>query len=138
MSLEIACFISYRHRKETGVIDLVRAIHDELKLQLSILIEETPYGDWSLDYGEKYNGSLASKLSASACMLLVYTPVYPLSDYCRGEFKCMQTIEECRTAHLGDQADPNLGMIIPIVLKKHPRDYAHRDDWLPQELEGVY
>src|SRR5689334_21862555 len=45
MPLEAACFISYRHRKVTAVIDLVRAIRDELREQLSILINEEPFLD---------------------------------------------------------------------------------------------
>ncbi len=138
MALESACFISYRHRKVTAVIDLVRAIHDELQEQLSILINERPFWDESLDYGEKYNDSLAAVLSSSACMLVVYTPVYALSEYCRGEFMSMQKLEECRVSRLGEQAEKGVGMIIPIVLKKHPKDHAHPDPWLPNELEGAY
>lgn len=138
MSLEKACFISYRHRKVPAVIDLVRAIHDELQEQLSILVNEEPFWDESLDYGEKFNDRLASVLSSSACMLVAYTPVYALSEYCRGEFKSMQQIEECRIRRLGNQAEKGVGMIIPIILKKHPKDYAHADPWLPNELESTY
>lgn len=137
MPLASACFISYRHCRVPAVIELVRAIHDELKDQLSILIQEQPYWDQSLEYGEKFNDTFAARLSASACMLVVYTPVYALSEYCRGEFKSMQKLEECRLKRLGPKAEPGVGMILPIILKKHPKDYAHPDPWIPGEIESA-
>jgi len=138
MAIETACFISYRHRKSAEAIELVRAIHDELREQLSLIIEEEPFWDASLDYGEIFTDRFAAVISRSACMLVAYTPVYALGDYSRAEFKTMEIIEHCRLSRLGDKAKRSDGMIIPIILKKHPKDDDHPDPWLPHEVQGKY
>ncbi|MEO8660214.1 MAG: toll/interleukin-1 receptor domain-containing protein [Bryobacteraceae bacterium] len=136
MSLKYACFISYRHREQNELLDIIRQIRDELAVQLAQSIDEEPYRDNLLQPGQHYNEAFAEALCHSACLVAVYNPVYSESDYCRREWEAMKRIEDKRRALLGNRADRTMGMIIPVVIKWHTKDPYHEKEWLPPQIKG--
>lgn len=137
MTLQHACFISYRHYDSPELRQLVSQLHDELKTQLALLMDEKPYWDEQLYYGEQFRNKLAETLCESVCMVVLYSPVYCESKFCRSEFLGMLNLQEQRLQALG-QPNASAGMIIPIILKRHPKDHIHKQDWLPPQIEDRF
>ena len=70
-----------------------------LSAELEFLVDKPPYLDRDrLKGGEFYNEALASNLCKSACLVVLYTPVYFSLDhmYCAREYRAMEQIELAR------------------------------------------
>src|SRR5882724_12953147 len=113
-----ACFISYRNAKSRDLNKRLKEIEDALWGQLEPFASEKIYRDPQLKPGEQYNAVFAEFMCHSYCLVVIYTPTYKESEYCRGEFQAMRELQARRFERLGAKGDPKLGMIIPIVLRK--------------------
>jgi hypothetical protein len=123
MPLKHACFISYRHGQKALAERIVNDLHDALFNELEVLVdcEEVPVAidRERLKGGMFYNEALASTLCESACMIVVFTPIYfsKTHTYCAREYKAMEALEEKRLALMGNPLDKQNGLIIPIVFR---------------------
>jgi hypothetical protein len=80
--------------------------------------------------GYRYDEALAKAICQSICMIVVYTPKYERHSYCRREFAAMERIERSRKELLGDRADAEVNMIIPVI-------FRGSEDDLPDRLKKV-
>lgn len=144
MPLKYACFISYAHGTGKYVVPFVEALHEELESQLESVCDEKVYLDKErLRPGYEYNEKLAEAICHSACMIVVYTPIYGQHDYCLREFKAMEQLEKKRRKLLGNVAKGHR-LIIPVVFKGRVVDLplalkstAHCCDASPFALQGT-
>jgi hypothetical protein len=121
MGFQYACFISYRHHEQSEtagrfIDDLCTALRNELSMQA----EPGVYIDRErILGGTRFDPALAGALCRSACMLLVYTPLYFSTEhlYCAREFRAMETLEDERLRRLADRSLQEHGLIIPVVLR---------------------
>ena len=129
MPLKYSCFISYANVPGKHVSPLVQAIYDELLSQLAMHCPEEVYLDKKrLLPGYEYNEALATAICQSACMVVVYAPIYAEKDYCRREFAAMEQLGKERKKLLGEKAKGH-GFIIPVVfagdIKSLPENLKH-------------
>src|SRR3712207_5742664 len=116
MPLQHACFLSYKHSDSDEVRELVSQVYQELKTQLALLMQQEPYWDEQLYAGAQFRGELARQLPRSICLVVLYSPVYCQSQFCRSEFQARLKIQEERLRALGEPPDAPIGMIVPIIL----------------------
>lgn len=127
MKFKYSCFISYVHGRK----DLTKTFIDQLKETLDsylepYLDEEVYIDDKRLLPGYHYNEALAKAICQSICMVVVYTPKYERHSYCLREFAAMERIERSRRKLLGDRADAEFGMIIPVIFRGSEEDLPDR------------
>lgn len=129
-----ACFISYPHPKESRsfenlVVDFVSSLQDYLTYHMT---EEVYFDDLRLKPGYAWNESITQNLCESACMIVIYIPLYEQREYCLREFLAMEKIEEERNRILGIsiKKDPTR-MIIPIVFKEFDEEN------LPKKIRDI-
>lgn len=130
MSLEYACFISYRHMASPGAIALVDEIHQRLCEQIEMELggrAKTYYDKSRLNGGDYFTPALARALCQSSCMIMLYIPGYfdERSTFCSREYRAMVGLEVQRKAALGD-ALGDMSLVIPVVLRGR--------DTLPHEV----
>ncbi len=118
MKFKYSCFISYCHGRK----DLTKTFIDQLKNSLESYLE--PYLDEEVYIDEdrllpgyRYNDALAKAICQSICMVVVYTPRYERHSYCLREYAAMERIEKRRRELLGNRANAEVGMIIPIIFR---------------------
>jgi len=98
----------------------MREFRETLEGYIGILVPEGIYMDLDrLKPGYNFSKALATAICRSACMIVVYTPLYQEKPYCIQEFRAMQLLAEQRMPILrkNDLPSKNLSMIIPIVLR---------------------
>lgn len=122
MPFKHACFISYRH----GQNHLMKRIIDDLYAALSSELEpripcEVPvFKDTArLNPGDYLDKKMAQALCESACLIVVYIPIYLDSEhpYCAREFRAMEQLEKKRFEAITVAADKSRSLIIPIVYR---------------------
>jgi hypothetical protein len=119
-----ACFISYRHVGQNELLNsFLEQLSRSLSFELQLWLKECPEGGVYLDRerlqgGDFYNEALATALCESACMIMVFIPLYFDKDrpYCTREYKAMELLEKERLARL-DSEQRTHGLIIPIILR---------------------
>lgn len=118
MTIKNACFISYPHsRQGQSNQNFVKQLVKSLQHSIGYEVVEGIYLDSArLEPGYIWNDALAQAICESACMIVLYTPLYPMSDYCLREFVAMEQIEEERKELLGNKYDRIKRMIIPLVI----------------------
>jgi hypothetical protein len=125
-----ACFISYRHTGDIEADKFVRTFVIQLKKQVALCMPGVPifFDEQGLKVGDQYKGELAYQLCRSACMVLIFSPLYfdIHHHYCALEYKGMLEIERKRLElGLGDLQ--HKGLIFPVVFRGL--------DCLPQEIK---
>jgi hypothetical protein len=124
MAFEYCCFVSYPHGQDDVLVpfvdDFVKGLETEIKAQTRKKV-------W-IDYkfmtgGYRLDQEIGPDLCKSACMVMLYTPLYFDEEhtYCARELKAMQELEERRLLPLKDKGK---GLIVPIILrgpKKFPK-----------------
>jgi hypothetical protein len=123
MPLRHACFISYRHGQRALAERIIGDLYEALSNELEVLVD-APDGPVAIDLdrlkgGMFYNEALASALCQSACMVIVFTPIYfsTTHTYCAREYKAMESLENERLKLLGNALDKQNGLIIPVVFR---------------------
>lgn len=116
MSIKYSCFISYR----SPSVKYARDFHSSLDEHLSQYTTLPIYRDEKrLRGGDFFNRELAMALCESACMVMVYAPIYfdEFYTYCAREFKAMEILETKRLRMLGGRRNDKHGLIIPVVFR---------------------
>jgi hypothetical protein len=127
MKFRYSCFISYCHGRK----DLTKAFIDQLKNSLEdyleLYLDEEVYIDEArLLPGYHYDEALAKAICQSICMIVVYTPRYERHSYCLREYAAMERIERSRRELLGNRANTEVGMIIPVIFRGAKEDLPDR------------
>lgn len=120
MPINHACFISYPHSiigdsTQTFVDNFI----EPLSRELGFLVQEKDsiYVDRKrLQPGAIWDPELTKAICESACMIVLYTPLYLCSEYCLREYVAMEILEEKRKKILGQEYNQQNGMIIPLVI----------------------
>jgi len=121
MAFEYCCFISYPHGQQDVLVPFVQDLVDGLKTEIHAQSRKKIWIDYDfLEGGDRLDATVGRDLCKSACMILIYTPLYFDREhtYCARELQGMQKLEERRLALLND---PGEGLIIPIVLRGEKR-----------------
>lgn len=129
MPFSHACFISYRHRPDSGYQAVVEDLYTTLRSEVVTWMNQLVYLDVKrLEGGDYFNRALAKAMCESVCMVVFYIPPYFDLDYtyCAREFKAMEQLERQRLKALGIKGGPH-GLIIPVVYRGW--------DQFPQEIK---
>jgi hypothetical protein len=115
-----ACFISYRHTGDPEADKFVQAFYAQLKKQIAIYMPGVPifFDEKGLKVGDKFNEELAFQLCRSACMVLIYSPLYFDHNYpyCALEYQAMLDLEKRRLNSVTEDLR-NKGLIFPVVIR---------------------
>lgn len=117
MSFEYSCFISYPHGQDDVLVPLVENFVAGLETEIFALSRKKVWVDTKfLQGGHRLDEKIGPDLCKSACMVLIYTPLYFDTEhvYCARELKAMRDLEEQRLKLLRDRGK---GLIIPVVLR---------------------
>jgi hypothetical protein len=121
MSFEYCCFISYPHGQENVLVPCVEDFVIGLEKEIYSLTRRKLWIDYKfLKGGSRHDHEIGPGLCKSACMILIYTPLYLDAEhmYCARELKAMQDLEQERLKLLTDKSK---GLIIPIILRGEKR-----------------
>lgn len=127
MRIEYCCFISYPHGQENVLVPFVNDFVQGLEKEIYATMRRKIWIDFKfLKGGTRLNEEIGPDLCRSACMILLYTPLYFDREhlYCARELKAMRELEAQRLRLLRDRGK---GLIIPIILrgeKKFPKALA--------------
>lgn len=126
-----ACFISYRNPRDRGASEIVQKFFEALETQIDLILQGIPifYDKSRLSTGDFFNDKMSYHLCRSACMVLIYTPLYFDIEhpYCAREYKTMLDLEQKRLGK-GIVGLENTGLIIPVVLRGK--------DYMPEEIKN--
>lgn len=117
MPFEYCCFISYPHGHNDVLVPRIEDFVAGLEQEIYAVSRKKIWVDVrNLQGGSRLNGTIGPELCKSACMILIYTPLYFDAEhtYCARELTAMHQLEEQRMKLLGD---PGNGLIIPIILR---------------------
>jgi hypothetical protein len=129
MAIKYACFISYPHSQ--GMLKPFIEFKQTLETYLSLYVEAEVYMDTDrLKPGYMYNEAIAKAICESACMVVVFSPLYEHSPYCLQEFLAMEAIEKKRKKTLGRRYGKNRSMILPVILRGSLED-------LPPKIKSI-
>lgn len=126
-----SCFISYSSGDGVLLESFIPQVQEAFASSLGPYLKGMPvYLDKTrMSGGEFIDVTIARELCRSLCMILVYSPTYHRSHYCRSEFYTMAKLEESRW-RAARITRPSMGMIIPILLRgsmdEMPPDIASR------------
>jgi hypothetical protein len=138
MAIEYCCFVSYPHGQDDVLVPFVQDFVKGLETEIYAQQRRRVWADYKfLKSGNLLDESIGSELCRSACMVLLYTPLYFDSDHttCARELHAMLKLEEQRMATI---PNANHGLIIPIILrgrKKFP--LALRENRLFKEFTDI-
>jgi|SRR5215213_7228254 len=121
MEFDYCCFISYPHGQDDVLVPFVNDLVEGLKIEIGAQSRKKVWIDYEfLRGGYRLDEEVGPGLCKSACMILIYTPLYFDTDhtYCARELKAMQDLEEKRLCLLRDKGK---GLIIPIILRGEKR-----------------
>jgi hypothetical protein len=117
MAFEYCCFVSYPHGQDDVLVPWAKSFVEGLKQEIGAQIRGKIFLDNNFFMaGDWLEESIGSNLCKSACMILLYTPLYFDTEhvYCARELKAMQELEEQRLKHLPKKGK---GLIIPVILR---------------------
>lgn len=129
--MKYACFISYSHVQSKILDSFISQLQEALTNELSLHIKNAKISidRTLLQPGSLFNEALAQAICNSACMIVVYSPVYDSHAYCRQEIEGMKLLEQRRRILLKDKWPQDRGMIIPIILRGDLQN-------LPEDIEA--
>jgi hypothetical protein len=128
MAFEYCCFISYPHGQDDVLRPIVKNFLEGLEVEIKALTRTKPaWTDHIMKGGNKVPETIGLNLCKSACMILLYTPLYFDAEnvWCAREFQAMQKLENKRLCLLADKSN---GLIIPIILRgenKFPKSISN-------------
>ena len=133
-----SCFVSYRHTGDPQADKFVQVFVAQLQKQVALCMPGVPvfFDKEGLKVGDRYNEELAYELCRSACMVLVFSPLYfdVHHPYCALEYRAMVELEQKRLCQAVDLSKK--GLILPVVFRglddlpgeiKNHRNYENFD-----------
>jgi hypothetical protein len=121
MAFDYCCFVSYPHGQDDVLVPFVNDFIDGLKTEIYAQTRKKVWSDYEfIKGGFRIDEQIGPDLCRSACMILLYTPLYFDTEhtYCARELKAMQGLEEERLQLLKDKGK---GLIVPVILRGRSR-----------------
>ena len=119
MPHDYSCFISYPHGDGDVIKPFIENLRNALRSRLEAYVDLPVFYDKDrLKPGYLYNSELGGAICRSLSMIVVYMPRYESSSYCLREFKAMEELERIRLPLMRNHLPANVGLIMPIVLRK--------------------
>jgi hypothetical protein len=115
MAFKCACFISYPHNAGKSVDKFVARLKEELQDRFAQFVTDPIVTDHDFPTGANFNKAIAQKICESACLLVVYMPVYQRKPFCIQEYTAMERLEAERYRALQQDLSGQFGMILPLV-----------------------
>lgn len=115
MAFKSACFISYPHNAGKSVDRFVTRLKDELQDRIAQFVTDPIVTDHDFPTGADFHAKIAKSICESACLIVVYMPVYQRKPFCVQEYIAMERLQANRYNKLQLGAADQIGMILPIV-----------------------
>ena len=115
MPFQCACFISYPHNAGKSVDRFVTRLKQELEDRVAQYVTDPVESDHDYPTGIDYHKRIARRICASACLIVVYMPVYQRKPFCLQEYTAMERLQAHRLQRLKKDLSPTCGMIVPLV-----------------------
>jgi hypothetical protein len=116
MPFSCSCFISYPHNAGKSVDAFVTRLKEELEDRLGPFVPNVVVKtDHDFLTGADFNKAIAQWICRSACLLVVYMPVYQRKTFCLQEYTAMERLEVERYKALQQDLSAQFGMIVPLV-----------------------
>jgi hypothetical protein len=115
MAFKCACFISYPHNAGKSVDTFVGRLKEELQDRFAQFVTDPIVTDHDFQTGANFNKAIAQKICESACLLVVYMPVYQRKPFCLQEYTAMELLQAERYNALQQDLSAQYGMILPLV-----------------------
>jgi hypothetical protein len=115
MAFSCSCFISYPHNAGKSADAFVTRLKEELADRLAQFVTDPIRTDHDFPTGANYNKAIAQSICQSACLLVVYMPVYQRKPFCIQEYTAMERLEVERYQALQKDLSAQFGMIVPLV-----------------------
>lgn len=115
MAFGTACFISYPHNAGKSVDAFVTRLKEELQDRVAAVVPGPVVTDHDFMTGADFNKAIAKAICESACLLVVYMPVYERKAFCIQEYVAMERHQASRYEKLERDLSDRLGMVIPLV-----------------------
>jgi hypothetical protein len=121
MPFQYSCFISHRNHDQNALADrFIDDLCDALRNELSMMTDADIFVDRKgMRGGQFIDPTLSHALCMSACMVVVYTPVYfdLKKTYCAREYRAMEALETERLKRVATPLAKQSGLIFPIILR---------------------
>jgi hypothetical protein len=115
MAFKCACFISYPHNAGKSVDTFVDRLKEELQDRFAQFVTDPIATDHDFPTGANFHKAIAQKICESACLLVVYMPVYQRKPFCLQEYTAMERLQVARYQALQQDLSGQFGMILPLV-----------------------
>jgi len=115
MAFGKACFISYPHNAGKSVDAFVTRLKEELQDRVAQFVPGDVVSDHDFMTGADFNKAIAKAICESACLIVVYMPVYERKAFCIQEYVAMERHQASRYEKLRRDLSGKLGMVIPLV-----------------------
>lgn len=115
MAFGKACFISYPHNAGKSVDAFVTRLKVELQDRVAQVVAGDVVTDHDFMTGADFNKAIAKAICESACLIVVYMPVYERKAFCIQEYVAMERHQASRYQKLKRDLSGKLGMVIPLV-----------------------
>lgn len=129
MAFKCACFISYPHNAGKSVDKFVTRLKEELQDRFAQFVTDPIRTDHDFETGANFNRAIAQSICESACLLVVYMPVYQRKTFCLQEYTAMERLQAERYTALQNDLSAQFGMILPLV-------YTGQEDKIPDWISG--
>jgi hypothetical protein len=115
MAFKCSCFISYPHNAGKSVDKFVTRLKEELADRLAQYVTDPIRTDHDFQTGADFNQAIAHAICESACLLVVYMPVYQRKPFCLQEYTAMERLQVERYKALQKDLSAQFGMILPLI-----------------------
>lgn len=129
MAFKCACFISYPHNAGKSVDKFVTRLKEELSDRFAQFVPDPIVTDHDFDTGADFHRKIARSLCESACLVVVYMPVYQRKEFCIREYIAMERLQARRYGKLPAGDEDPIGMILPII-------YTGEESKIPEWISG--
>jgi hypothetical protein len=131
MTFKCSCFISYPHNAGKSVDKFVGRLKEELKDRFAQYVTDPIVTDHDFPTGVNFHKTIAQKICESACLLVVYMPVYQRKPFCIQEYTAMERLQDARYQALQKDLSGQFGMILPLV---YTGEEAKIPTWISQRI----
>jgi hypothetical protein len=131
MAFKCACFISYPHNAGKSVDKFVTRLKEELQDRFAQFVTDPIVTDHDFLTGADFNKAIAQRICESACLLVVYMPVYQRKTFCLQEYTAMERLQAVRYQALKADLSAQFGMILPLI---YTGDDATIPEWISKHI----
>ena len=131
MAFKCSCFISYPHNAGKSVDKFVNRLKVELADVFAQYVTDPIMADHDFQTGADFNKAIAQTICESACLLVVYMPVYQRKVFCLQEYTAMERLQIERYKALQKDLSAQFGMILPLV---YTGEESKIPKWISQHI----